>query len=68
MIQKFLNIFRSKNNNFAPIVVGSKGRHENFRINSKRRFSRIRLNGEYKDLSEEINLDKNLRHTIKRCC
>ncbi len=50
----------------APIVVGSKGRHEKtLELIQKEGFSRIRLNGEYKDLSEEINLDKNLRHTIE---
>lgn len=50
----------------APVVVGSKGRHEKtLELIQKEGFSRIRLNGEYIELSSEITLDKNLRHTIE---
>ncbi|MFA6890146.1 MAG: excinuclease ABC subunit UvrA, partial [Bacilli bacterium] len=49
----------------APVIVGQKGRHEKtLELIQKEGFSRVRVNGEYFDLSEEIKLDKNLRHSI----
>lgn len=52
---------------FAPVVRGRKGEHERIidRIR-KEGFTRIRLNGEIVEISEEeIKLEKNLKHTIE---
>ena len=50
----------------APVVVGAKGRHEKtLELILKEGFSRVRIDGVYQDLSEEINLDKNIRHSIE---
>ena len=51
---------------FAPMVRGKKGEHrrelEGLR---KSGFTRVRINGNLKDLSEEIKLDKKKNHTIE---
>jgi excinuclease ABC subunit A len=49
----------------APIVSGEKGMHKDI-IASLRKsgFVRVRVNGEIKDLSEEIKLDKNKKDNI----
>lgn len=49
----------------APIVHGSKGTHKDV-LDQLRKdgFARIRVNGEMRDLSEEIVLDKNKKDTI----
>lgn len=50
----------------SPIVVGAKGRHEKtLDLIQKEGFSRVRIDGELFDLSEEIVLDKNKNHTIE---
>ena len=50
----------------APVVVRSKGRHEKtFELLRKDGFARVRVDGEMRDLDEEIELDKNVRHTIE---
>lgn len=50
----------------APIVRGRKGQHirelDNIR---KQGYVRVRVNGSIYDLSEEINLDKNKKHSIE---
>ena len=50
----------------APIVRGRKGEYkkelENFR---KVGFVRVRVDGEFYDLSDEINIDKNKKHEIE---
>ena len=50
----------------APLVTGKKGQHEQVvqRLR-KEGFVRVRVNGEVRQLSEEIVLDKNKRHTIE---
>ncbi|MDE5977554.1 MAG: excinuclease ABC subunit UvrA, partial [Turicibacter sp.] len=50
----------------APIVVGKKGAHTKVLEQLKKDgYVRIRVNGEVLDLDEEINLNKNKRHTIE---
>ncbi len=50
----------------APLVQGRKGEHvkllEDIR---KQGFVRVRVNGEIRDLSEEIKLEKNKKHSIE---
>ncbi len=50
----------------SPIVRGKKGRHEKV-LNSARRsgYVRVRVDGSLYELSEDIALDKNLRHNIE---
>ncbi len=50
----------------APIVRGKKGMHEKV-LDSARRsgYVRVRIDGSMYELSEEISLEKNLRHTIE---
>ncbi len=50
----------------APVVVRSKGKHEKtLELLRKDGFARVRINGEIHDLDEDIDLDKNVRHTIE---
>ena len=49
----------------APVVNAQKGMHEKvFTDARKSGFARVRVDGSMYDLSEEIKLDKNLKHTI----
>lgn len=50
----------------APIVCGKKGMHEKV-LDSARRsgYVRVRVDGNMYELSEDISLDKNIRHTIE---
>ena len=49
----------------APVVRGRKGRHEKVLAQAKRSgFVRVRVDGNLYELTEEINLDKNIKHTI----
>ena len=49
----------------APIVKGQKGMHEKvFADARKGGFARVRVDGNMYDLSETIELDKNLKHSI----
>lgn len=50
----------------APIVRGKKGMHEKV-LDSARRsgYVRVRVDGSMYELSEDIRLDKNIRHTIE---
>ncbi len=49
----------------APAVNAQKGMHEKvFADARKSGFARVRVDGNMYDLSEEIKLDKNLKHTI----
>ncbi len=49
----------------APVVRAQKGMHEKvFSDARKSGFARVRVDGNLYDLSESIELDKNLRHTI----
>ncbi|WP_411343930.1 excinuclease ABC subunit UvrA [Paenibacillus sp. WLX1005] len=50
----------------APIISGRKGEHKSvFTEISKQGFVRVRVNGELRDLSEDIQLEKNKKHTIE---
>ena len=50
----------------APVVRGRKGRHEKvFSQAKKSGFVRVNVDGSMYDLSEEIALDKNKKHTIE---
>ncbi len=50
----------------APILREKKGTHKKVFDNAKKNgFVRARVDGETRDLYEEINLDKNTRHTIE---
>ncbi len=50
----------------APVISGRKGEHKSvFAEISKQGFVRVRVNGELRDLSEDIQLEKNKKHTIE---
>ena len=50
----------------APVVRGRKGRHEKvFSQAKKSGYVRVNVDGSMYDLSEEITLDKNKKHTIE---
>ena len=49
----------------APVVRAQKGMHEKVLADAKRRgYVRVRVDGSLYDLSEEIKLDKNKKHSI----
>jgi len=49
----------------APVVRAQKGRHEQvFRDALRAGFLRVRVNGELRELDEEIKLEKNKKHSI----
>jgi excinuclease ABC subunit A len=50
----------------APIVTGRKGEYvKEFQNLSREGFVRVKVDGEMRDLSEEIKLEKNKKHTIQ---
>lgn len=50
----------------APLVTGRKGEHSKLITDlQKQGFIRLRINGEIRDISEQISLDKNKHHTIE---
>lgn len=50
----------------APLVTGRKGEHQKLLEQLKREgFVRARINGEFRELEEEIILDKKKKHTIE---
>ena len=50
----------------APLVRGRKGEHQKiFEDIKKNGFVRVRVNGEIKEVTEEIKLEKNKKHTIE---
>ena len=50
----------------APVVRGKKGRHEKlFERAKKSGYVRVRVDGNLYELSEDIVLDKNIKHTIE---
>ncbi|MDD7738688.1 MAG: excinuclease ABC subunit UvrA [Fusicatenibacter sp.] len=50
----------------APVVRGRKGRHEKVLEQARRSgYVRVMIDGSQYELSEEISLDKNLKHTIQ---
>lgn len=49
----------------APVVHGEKGTHQDLFENLRKQgFSRVRVNGEMKDLYEDIKLEKNIKDNI----
>ncbi|MEG9295731.1 excinuclease ABC subunit UvrA [Mangrovibacillus sp. Mu-81] len=57
---------RTKLQVLAPVVSGRKGTHaKTLEEIKKQGFVRVRVNGEVQDLSEEITLEKNKKHTIE---
>lgn len=57
---------RTKIQLMAPMVRGRKGRHEKLLEQAKRSgYVRVRIDGNLYELSEEITLDKNIKHTIE---
>ncbi|CAM2936788.1 excinuclease ABC subunit UvrA [Paenibacillus sediminis] len=50
----------------APVISGRKGEHKNVLTDiAKQGFVRVRVDGELRDLSENIELEKNKKHTIE---
>lgn len=50
----------------APVVKAKKGMHEKVLADAKKSgYVRVRIDGSMYELSETINLDKNIRHTIE---
>ncbi len=50
----------------APVVRGKKGRHEKVLAQAKKSgYVRVRIDGNLYELSEEIALDKNIKHSIE---
>ena len=57
---------RSKIMILAPIVRGRKGMHEKILDHTRKSgYVRVRIDGNQYDLSEEISLDKNIKHNIE---
>jgi excinuclease ABC subunit A len=57
---------RTKLQVLAPIVSGRKGTHvKTLEDIKKQGYVRVRVNGEMRDLSEEIELEKNKKHSIE---
>ncbi len=57
---------RTKIQLLAPTVRGKKGRHEKVLDHAKRSgYVRARIDGNMYELTEEINLDKNIKHNIE---
>ena len=51
---------------FAPVVRGRKGQHEKVISHARKSgYVRIRIDGSLYELSEEIRLDKNIKHNIE---
>lgn len=50
----------------APLVRGRKGEHQKLLAEVRRQgYARVRVNSQVMELAEEINLDKNKKHTIE---
>lgn len=66
MVDKIINFEdRTKLQIMAPIVRGKKGSHVKVLDNIKKEgFVRLLIDGENYEISDEINLDKNKKHTI----
>lgn len=57
---------RTKFQILAPVVRGKKGRHEKvFESAKKRGYLRVRVDGNMYELTEEIKLEKNIKHSIE---
>ncbi|MCH3968704.1 MAG: excinuclease ABC subunit UvrA [Atopobiaceae bacterium] len=50
----------------APVVLGRKGEYTKLLEDLRREgFSRVRIDGEVRDLDEDVTLDKKLKHTLE---
>jgi excinuclease ABC subunit A len=57
---------RTKMQILAPLVSGRKGTHSKLLEDIKKQgYVRVRINGELTDLDDDINLDKNKKHSIE---
>jgi len=57
---------RTKFQILAPIVRGRKGEHKEILARVQREgFVRVRVDGEIRDIAEDIELDKNIKHSIE---
>ncbi len=57
---------RTKIQLLAPVVRGRKGRHEKVLEQAKKSgYVRVRIDGNQYELSEDIQLDKNIKHSIE---
>ena len=57
---------RTKFQILAPVVRGKKGRHEKvFESAKKNGYLRVRVDGNMYELTEEIKLEKNIKHSIE---
>lgn len=57
---------RTKIQLLAPMIVGKKGTHKrDLKLIKKDGYVRVRVNGEMRELSEDIELEKNKKHTIE---
>ena len=57
---------RTKIQLLAPVVRGRKGRHEKLLERAKKSgYVRVRIDGNLYELSEDITLDKNIKHNIE---
>ena len=67
MVDQILSLpERTKIQLLAPVVRGRKGRHEKVLEQAKRSgFVRVMVDGSLYELTEEIKLDKNLKHNIE---
>jgi excinuclease ABC subunit A len=56
----------TKLNVLAPVVRGRKGEYKKLFFDFRRQgYVRVRVNGKFHELTEEIDLDKNKKHTIE---
>ncbi|KPU26980.1 excinuclease ABC subunit A [Caloranaerobacter sp. TR13] len=67
MVDKILDLENgTKIQILAPIIRGRKGEHQKvFENIRKEGFVRVRVDGEIRDINEDIKLDKNKKHTIE---
>ncbi len=67
MVDVIMNLpERTKIQLLAPVVRGRKGRHEKILEQAKKSgYVRVRIDGNMYELSEEIALDKNIKHNIE---
>ena len=67
MVDKILELpERTRIQLLAPVVRGRKGRHEKVLAQAKKSgFVRVRVDGNLYELTEEISLDKNIKHSIE---
>lgn len=67
MVDRILTLEeRTKFQILAPVVRGKKGRHEKvFESAKKSGYLRVRVDGNMYELTEEIKLEKNIKHSIE---